>query len=230
MGQTEEGALTNIYTTVCKLGSQWAAVTQHRGPGPGLCDGREGCEGRREGDSGGRAVVVCARRVHAVVQQKPAQRCKHCSATFLQLKNKPPALERDVLVPRSRPTLCDPTDHSPPHSSVCGILQARILDWIAFPSPGDLPDLQIRAGPPALQVDLYYLSHQRFPREKWFSKKISRQRISEDRAGARFSSLDVCYWDLFTLPIPSLSFSLWPTFLPPSLPPFSFSHFKKQMW
>ena len=29
-------------------------------------------------------------------------------------------------------TLCDPTDYSPPGSSVHGILQARILEWIAI--------------------------------------------------------------------------------------------------
>ena len=32
------------------------------------------------------------------------------------------------------PTLCDPMDGSPPGSSVHGILQARILEWIALPS------------------------------------------------------------------------------------------------
>ena len=31
------------------------------------------------------------------------------------------------------PTLCDPVDCSPPGSSVCGILQARILEWVAIP-------------------------------------------------------------------------------------------------
>ena len=30
--------------------------------------------------------------------------------------------------------LCDPMDHSPPGSSVHGILQARILEWVALPS------------------------------------------------------------------------------------------------
>ena len=30
------------------------------------------------------------------------------------------------------PTLCDPMDCSPPGSSVCGILQARILVWVAI--------------------------------------------------------------------------------------------------
>ena len=31
------------------------------------------------------------------------------------------------------PTLCDPKDCSPPGSSVPGILQARILEWVAMP-------------------------------------------------------------------------------------------------
>ena len=30
-------------------------------------------------------------------------------------------------------TLCDPMDYSPPGSSVHGILQARILEWVAIP-------------------------------------------------------------------------------------------------
>ena len=33
------------------------------------------------------------------------------------------------------PTLCDSMDHSPPGSSVNGILQARILEWVAMPPP-----------------------------------------------------------------------------------------------
>ena len=36
--------------------------------------------------------------------------------------------------PQSCPTLCDPMDCSPPGSSVHGILQARILEWVAMPS------------------------------------------------------------------------------------------------
>ena len=34
---------------------------------------------------------------------------------------------------QSCPTLCDPTDGSPPEASVPGILQARILEWAAIP-------------------------------------------------------------------------------------------------
>ena len=36
------------------------------------------------------------------------------------------------LVTQSCPTLCDPTDCNPPDLSVHGILQARILEWIAL--------------------------------------------------------------------------------------------------
>ena len=38
-----------------------------------------------------------------------------------------------VLVTQSCLTLCDPMDCNPPGSSVCGILQARILEWAASP-------------------------------------------------------------------------------------------------
>ena len=37
------------------------------------------------------------------------------------------------LVSKSCPTLCDPTNYSPPGSSVHGIRQARALEWVAFP-------------------------------------------------------------------------------------------------
>ena len=38
-----------------------------------------------------------------------------------------------VLVAQACPTLCDPMDCSLPVSSVCGLLQARILEWVAIP-------------------------------------------------------------------------------------------------
>ena len=37
-------------------------------------------------------------------------------------------------VAQSCPTLCHPTDYSPPGSSVHGILQARILEWVCMSS------------------------------------------------------------------------------------------------
>ena len=48
------------------------------------------------------------------------------------------SLEGCVCVPTKSlqlcPTLCDPMDCSPPDSSVHGILQARILEWVAMAS------------------------------------------------------------------------------------------------
>ena len=42
------------------------------------------------------------------------------------------ALEVKVLVARSCPTLCDPMDCSLPGSSVHGILQAKMLEWVVI--------------------------------------------------------------------------------------------------
>ena len=45
---------------------------------------------------------------------------------------------------QSCPTLCDPVDYSLPGSSVLGILQARILEWVAMlSSRGNLPNPRI---------------------------------------------------------------------------------------
>ena len=38
-----------------------------------------------------------------------------------------------VLLAQSGPTVCHPMDCSPPGSSVHGILQARILEWVTMP-------------------------------------------------------------------------------------------------
>ena len=58
-----------------------------------------------------------------------------------------------VLVAQLCPTVCDPIDCSPPDSSVHGILQVKILEWVAF--PGDLPNPRINArfNGEELQVD-----------------------------------------------------------------------------
>ena len=59
----------------------------------------------------------------------PASLPAHPHPPFIQSK----AFKAQVLVAQSRLTLCDPTDCSPPGSSVHGILQARILEWVAIP-------------------------------------------------------------------------------------------------
>ena len=40
--------------------------------------------------------------------------------------------ESESEVTQSCPTLCDPMDYSLPGSSIHGILQARVLEWVAF--------------------------------------------------------------------------------------------------
>ena len=58
-----------------------------------------------------------------------------------------------VLATQLCPALCDPMDCSPPGSSVHGILQARILKWVAIPfSRGQLnPGTESKSS--ALQAD-----------------------------------------------------------------------------
>ena len=67
---------------------------------------------------------------------------------------------------QSCPNLCNPIS-SPPGFSVHVILQARILEWLLFPSPEDLPNSGIEPEPlktPAMQVDSLPLSHQGSPK------------------------------------------------------------------
>ena len=71
-----------------------------------------------------------------------AQGSKFCRGRKVKVKVAQPCL-----------TLCDPMDYT-----VHGILQARILEWVPFPSPGVLPNPGIKSGSPALQADLYQLS------------------------------------------------------------------------
>ena len=48
---------------------------------------------------------------------------------------------------------CDPTDCSPPGSSVHGILQARILEWVAIPFSRGSSRPRDQTRSPALQAD-----------------------------------------------------------------------------
>ena len=61
-------------------------------------------------------------------------------------------------------TFGTPIDCSPPGSSVHGISQARILEWVVFPSPGDLPNSGIEptfSASPALAGGFFLsVSHQ----------------------------------------------------------------------
>ena len=54
-----------------------------------------------------------------------------------------------------------------PGFSVHGIIQARILEWLPFPSLGDLPDPGIKSGSPALQADSFTLKPPGKPGMMW---------------------------------------------------------------
>ena len=45
---------------------------------------------------------------------------------------------------QSCPAVCDPMDCSQPGSTLRGISQARTLEWVAIPSPGNIPDSGIK--------------------------------------------------------------------------------------
>ena len=53
-----------------------------------------------------------------------------CSAFFIQLLERKKVKESEVS--QSCPTLCDPMVYSPAGSSIHGILQARVLEWVAI--------------------------------------------------------------------------------------------------
>ena len=67
---------------------------------------------------------------------------------------------------QSCPTLCDPIDGSPPDSPVPGILQARVLEWVAisFSRGSSLPRDRTQVSPVLhCGQTLYPLSHQGSP-------------------------------------------------------------------
>ena len=57
-------------------------------------------------------------------------------------------MKAKAKVTDSCPTLCNPMD-----STGHGILQAKILEWVAFPFSEDLPNPGIEPRSPALRVD-----------------------------------------------------------------------------
>ena len=61
------------------------------------------------------------------------------------------------LVAQSGPALCNTMDCSPPGTSVHGISQARILEWVVIPLSSGSSQHRIEPKSPELQADL---SHQ----------------------------------------------------------------------
>ena len=80
-----------------------------------------------------------------------------------------------VLIAQLCLTLCDPRDCSLSGSFVHGILQARILEWVAIPfSSGDLPDQGMQPRSPALQADSLLSEPPGKPLPKSYAEVITR--------------------------------------------------------
>ena len=90
------------------------------------------------------------------------------------LQNQPVSKNMDqnqVTLTQSCLTLCDPMDCSPPGSSVHGIFQARMLEWVAIPSSRGS-----NLGLLHCQQILYHLSYQGSPQGTGGSINISSQK------------------------------------------------------
>ena len=92
---------------------------------------------------------------------------------------------------QSCPTLHDPMDCCPPGSSVHGILQARILEWVVIPfsrassNPGIQPTYLVS---PALAADLLPLFAPELPGKPSRKKTLNQQRCFPSPIGEVFQS------------------------------------------
>ena len=75
-----------------------------------------------------------------------------------------PERKKESEVAQSHPTLCDPMDCSLPGSSVHGIFQARVLEWVAISSSWGSSQPRDRTW---IRQRLYRLSHQGSPYMPW---------------------------------------------------------------
>ena len=77
--------------------------------------------------------------------------------------------ESESEVAQSCPTLCNPVDCSLPGSSLHGLLQARILEWVAISFFRGSPHPGMEPGSPSLQAGALNSEPQGKPlhRHKW---------------------------------------------------------------
>ena len=80
-------------------------------------------------------------------------------------------------VAQSCPALCDPMACSRPGSSVHGILQATILEWVVIPCSRDLQNPGMEPGSPTLQADSLPLASP--------GKPLSLDKVAECRLESR---------------------------------------------
>ena len=86
------------------------------------------------------------------------------------------------LVAQSCPILCDSMDCSLPGSSVHGILQARILEGLPCPPPGNLTKPGIEPRSPTLQADCLPSEPPQWQKEK------QRKQAMQDTKSYKFTA------------------------------------------
>ena len=107
-----------------------------------------------------------------------------------------------VKVPQLYPTLCDPMD-----CTVHGILQARVLEWAAFPFSRGSSQPGIEPSPPALQVDSLPAEPQGKPKNTGVGSLSLLQQIFPTRESDQ--GLLHCRWILYQLSYQGNTQSLW---------------------
>ena len=90
--------------------------------------------------------------VHRIAQSGTPVK-QHACAAFKTRDNDKRGSTVKVLVAQLCPTLCEPMNYSPPGSSVHGIFQARILEWVAIPFSRRPSQPRDRSRSPTLQAD-----------------------------------------------------------------------------
>ena len=90
------------------------------------------------------------------LKTKACQRCTEIHKKIFSFKV-------EVLVAQSCLILCNPIDCSPPSPSVHGILQARILKWVAMP-------FSRVSSPPMDQTQISFIAGRFFTGEPFLSK------------------------------------------------------------
>ena len=100
-----------------------------------------------------------------------------------------------VLVIQLWPTLYDPMDCSPPGSSVHGISQARILEWVAIPSPKKVFYLALTDVPASFDSQPHLATHTSLRISLWGGlgqeKTLLKGDNEEDVAGGDGSAEEV---------------------------------------
>ena len=111
------------------------------------------------------------------------------------------------LVAKSCLTLCDPMDCSPPGSSICGILQVRILEWVAISFSRGFPNPGIEPRSPTLQTDSLPAESQGKPKNTGVGSLSLLQQIIPNQESNQ--GLLHCRWILYQLSYQGSPNALW---------------------